>query len=77
MSAVIDHPGLHGHEHADHGAPHGWRRWLYATNHKDIGTMYLVFSLTMLMFGGLLAMLIRTELFEPGCSSSIRSCSTS
>ncbi|MEO8124651.1 MAG: cbb3-type cytochrome c oxidase subunit I, partial [Burkholderiales bacterium] len=66
MSAVIDHPGLHGHEHADHGAPRGWRRWVYATNHKDIGTMYLVFSLTMLMIGGLLAMLIRTELFEPG-----------
>ncbi len=69
MSAVIDHPGLHGHDHADHGhhgAPHGWRRWAYATNHKDIGTMYLVFSLTMLMIGGLLAMLIRLELFQPG-----------
>ena len=66
MSAVLDHPGLHGHDHADHGAPSGWRRWLYATNHKDIGTMYLVFSLTMLMLGGLLAMMIRTELFEPG-----------
>ena len=69
MSAVIDHPGLHGHDHADHGhhgAPHGWRRWAYATNHKDIGTMYLVFSLTMLMIGGLLAMMIRLELFQPG-----------
>ena len=71
MSAVIDHPGAHagGHhdEHADHhGAPHGWRRWVYATNHKDIGTMYLLFSFTMLMVGGLLAMLIRLELFHPG-----------
>ncbi len=66
MSAVIDHPGLHGHDHADHGAPTGWRRWVYATNHKDIGTMYFVFSLTMLMIGGLLAMVIRAELFEPG-----------
>ena len=69
MSAVIDHPGLHGHHdavHDHHGAPHGWRRWAYATNHKDIGTMYLVFALTMLMVGGLLAMMIRLELFEPG-----------
>ena len=60
MSAVITHD-----EHADH-RPRGITRWLYATNHKDIGTMYLVFGLTMFLVGGLLAMLIRMELFEPG-----------
>ena len=69
MSAVLPTHGDHGHEHAHddhHHAPHGWQRWLYATNHKDIGTMYLLFSFAMLMVGGLLAMGIRAELFEPG-----------
>ena len=52
-----DHAGGHGHDdHAHHGAPHGWRRWVYATNHKDIGTLYLLFSFTMFIVGGMLAL---------------------
>jgi len=53
-------------EHEHHGPVTGWRRWLYATNHKDIGTMYLVFSLLMFFTGGTMALIIRTELFSPG-----------
>ncbi len=76
MSAVIGPHGsppvtapLGGESHDDphdHGPTAGWRRWLYATNHKDIGTMYLWFSMTMLMIGGLNALALRTELFQPG-----------
>ncbi|HCN71361.1 MAG TPA: cytochrome c oxidase subunit I, partial [Pusillimonas sp.] len=63
-SITADH--THGHDDHAHGAPKGWRRWLFATNHKDIGTMYLIFSFIMLLEGGTLALLLRTELFEPG-----------
>ncbi|MCZ2415798.1 MAG: cytochrome c oxidase subunit I [Burkholderiales bacterium] len=65
MSAVLDHRADHAHDHA-HDHPTGWRRWLFATNHKDIGTMYLWFSFAMLLVGGVNALLLRTELFQPG-----------
>jgi cytochrome c oxidase subunit 1 len=52
------------HEHDHH--PTGIRRWLFTTNHKDIGTLYLFFSLIMFFIGGSMALIIRLELFMPG-----------
>jgi cytochrome c oxidase subunit 1 len=62
-----EHTADHAHDdHHDHGPAKGWRRWFYATNHKDIGTMYLIFACVMFFVGGLMAMIIRAELFQPG-----------
>ncbi len=55
----------HGHD-AEHGHPNGWRRFVYSTNHKDIGTMYLVFAIFAGVVGGLMSIAMRMELQYPG-----------
>ncbi|WP_375304547.1 cytochrome c oxidase subunit I [Bradyrhizobium sp. A11] len=48
------------------GRPGGWRRYLYSTNHKDIGTMYFVLAICAGFIGGTFSVLIRMELQLPG-----------
>ena len=66
MTTTFDAHSEHGH-HGDHAHhPTGWRRYVYSTNHKDIGTMYLIFAVVAGVIGGFFSMMMRAELMYPG-----------
>jgi len=63
---TITADGAVSDDHHDDHMPTGLDRWVFTTNHKDIGSLYLIFSLAMFFLGGSMALIIRAELFQPG-----------
>ncbi len=63
---MAEHAAAHGAHEAHEHHPTGWRRFVYSTNHKDIGTMYLVFAIMAGLIGASLSIAIRMELQNPG-----------
>ncbi|MGH9028200.1 MAG: hypothetical protein ACRDV4_01070 [Acidimicrobiales bacterium] len=65
MTVVAQREHIEAEHHEHHEGPSGLLKWMTSTDHKVIGMNYMVTSLSMFFFAGIMALLIRIQLTSP------------